>query len=283
LASFQTFFAFVLLQQIFASIRQGNMLAETITDFWSPHESIHERARNALPQYGASAIGPLLVSLRSVACLTKEQRDQLPAILAAIGPSAIPALIRHLNDAHEHMRTLAVASLGQLHALDGIGAGAGAGTGAARGSGGARQEWRRRCAAVARRAAARGRGRRGGAGSLDDAAVRPTIIGNATRGCQVYSLFERRDRTTPNPASRKLSHHTVCFAISTGLLSSGLSFGFGFAADLLGIIKAVIFLPSSIGARSTVPEVASFARTESNTLRPSSWCCISRPRKVTVT
>ncbi len=92
LASFQTFFAFVLLQQIFASIRQGNLLAETITDFWSPHVPIHERARNALPQYGASAIGPLLVSLRSVACLTKEQRDQLPAILAAIGPSRDPGL-----------------------------------------------------------------------------------------------------------------------------------------------------------------------------------------------
>src|ERR1019366_1118302 len=118
LTSFQTFFAFVLLQQIFASIRQGRLLVETITDFWSPHESIHERARNALPQYGVRAIGPLLLSLRSVACLTKEQRDQLPPILAAIGPSAIPALIGHLNDPHEHMRALAVASLGHLHALD---------------------------------------------------------------------------------------------------------------------------------------------------------------------
>ena len=58
LASFQTFFAFVLLQQIFASIRQGYLLVETITDFWSPHESIHERARNALPQYGTPRSGP---------------------------------------------------------------------------------------------------------------------------------------------------------------------------------------------------------------------------------
>jgi HEAT repeat protein len=115
---FQTFFTFVLLQQIFASIRQGNLLFETITDFWSPHESIHERARNALPQYGVRAIGPLLLSLRSVACLTKEQRDQLPAILAAIGPSAIPALIGHLHDPHEDMRALAVAALGHLHTHD---------------------------------------------------------------------------------------------------------------------------------------------------------------------
>jgi HEAT repeat protein len=118
LAAFQTFFAFVLLQQIFASIRQGHLLLQTITDFWSPYESIHERARNALPQYGARAVGPLLLSLRSIASLTKEQRDQLPPILAAIGPSAIPALVRHLRDPHEHMRALAVAALGQMHRLD---------------------------------------------------------------------------------------------------------------------------------------------------------------------
>lgn len=118
LTSFQTFFAFVLLQQIFASVRQGHLLVETITDFWSPYESIHERARNALPQYGARAIGPLLLSLRSVATLTKEQRDQLPPILAAIGPSAIPTLIRHLRDPHEQMRALAVAALGELCTLD---------------------------------------------------------------------------------------------------------------------------------------------------------------------
>ncbi len=116
LASFQTFFTFVLLQQIFASIRQGNLLAETIADFWSPHESIHDRARNALPQYGARAIGPLLMSLRSVMALTREQRDQLPPILASFGPAAIPALIRHLHDRQEHMRAIAAAALGHLHA-----------------------------------------------------------------------------------------------------------------------------------------------------------------------
>lgn len=118
LTSFQTFFTFVLLQQIFVSIRQGYLLVETITDFWSPHEPIHDRARNALPQYGARAIEPLLVSLRTADCLTKEQRDQLPPILAAIGPVAIPSLIRHLHDSHEHMRAIAVAALGHLHTLD---------------------------------------------------------------------------------------------------------------------------------------------------------------------
>src|ERR1035438_5568082 len=91
-------------------------------------------------------------------------------------------------------------------------------------------------------------------------------------------LFGRngRDRATFNPAPIELSHYTVGFAIATGLfISSGLIFGFGFAADLLGIIRAVILFPSIVGGRSTVPAVTNFARTESNTLRPSSWCCIS--------
>ena len=100
LAGFKLFFTMVLLHQIFASLRQGKLLAETITDFWSPHEPIHERARNALPTYGALAIGPLLGSLRLVPMLTKEQRDRLPLILETIGPSIIPALVRDLRDPH---------------------------------------------------------------------------------------------------------------------------------------------------------------------------------------
>ena len=72
------------------------------------------------PVYGTVAIGPLLVSLRSVPSLTKEQRDQLPLILATIGPSTIPALVRHLHDPHEHVRAIAAAALGQLRALDSV-------------------------------------------------------------------------------------------------------------------------------------------------------------------
>jgi hypothetical protein len=120
LAVFRIFFTFVLLQQLFASLRQGRLLSETITDLWSPHEPIHERARNALPQYGPAAIGPLLISLRSVTSLTKEQRDQLPPILAAIGPATIPALIRHLHDPHEHVRAIAAATLGRLNARSAV-------------------------------------------------------------------------------------------------------------------------------------------------------------------
>jgi HEAT repeat protein len=118
LAGFKAFFSVVLLQQLFASLRQGKLLAETIADFWSPHGPIHERARDALAQFGSAVIGPLLVSLRSVPLLTKERRDQLPMIIATIGPSTIPALVRHLNDPHEHVRAIAAAALGQLHAVD---------------------------------------------------------------------------------------------------------------------------------------------------------------------
>lgn len=50
--------------------------------------------------------------------LTKEQRDQLPIILAAIGPSTIPTLIRHLSDPHEHVRAVAAAALGHLGARE---------------------------------------------------------------------------------------------------------------------------------------------------------------------
>ncbi len=120
LAAFKGFFTLVLLHQIFASLRQGKLLAETITDFWSPHEPIHERARNALPVYGALAINPLLGSLRLVPSLTREQRDQLPLILETIGPAIIPALVRHLHDAHEYVRAVAAAALGQLRALEAV-------------------------------------------------------------------------------------------------------------------------------------------------------------------
>jgi HEAT repeat protein len=117
LGGFKLFFTMVLLHQIFASLRQGKLLAETITDFWSPHEPIHERARNALPSYGALAIGPLLGSLRLVPMLTKEQRDRLPLILETIGPSIIPALVRDLRDRHAHVRAIVAAALGRLHAV----------------------------------------------------------------------------------------------------------------------------------------------------------------------
>jgi HEAT repeat protein len=120
LTLFRTFFTLVLLQQIFASVRKGKLLAEMIADFWSPHEPIHHRARAALPQYGTIAVGPLLTSLRSVETLTKEQRDQLPLMLAMIGPSTIPILVRYLHDSHEHVRAVVVAALGQMHAVEAL-------------------------------------------------------------------------------------------------------------------------------------------------------------------
>lgn len=117
---FKMFFTLVLLQKLFASIRQGSLLSETISDLWNPHGPIHERARHALPQYGPSAVGPLLVSLGSITNLTKEQREQLPPILAAIGPGAIPTLVRHLTDSPPHVRAIAISTLGHLHARDSL-------------------------------------------------------------------------------------------------------------------------------------------------------------------
>ena len=117
-AAFRLFFTMIILQQVFASVRQGRLLSETIADFWSPHEPIHHRARNTLPQFGAAAIAPILASLRTMTALNKEQRDQLPIILAAMGPSTIPILVRHLNDSHEHVRAVAAGALGHLRARE---------------------------------------------------------------------------------------------------------------------------------------------------------------------
>ena len=120
LAGFKLFFTMVLLHQILASFRQGKLVAETISDFWSPHEPIHMRARNALPVFGIVAISPLLRSLNSISALTKEQRETLPLILETMGPSIIPALERHLNDPNEHVRSVVVAGLGLLHSIESI-------------------------------------------------------------------------------------------------------------------------------------------------------------------
>jgi HEAT repeat protein len=117
---FKSFFTLVLLQQIFASVRKGRLLAETVADFWSPHESIHERARSAIPQFGASALRPLLLSLRETEALTHEQREQLPQVLAMIGPAAVPALVAHLTDPNEYVRAVCVVTLGRLRAADGL-------------------------------------------------------------------------------------------------------------------------------------------------------------------
>ncbi|HVK09773.1 MAG TPA: HEAT repeat domain-containing protein [Gemmataceae bacterium] len=121
LGLYKSFFTLVLLQQVFASIRKGRVLAETIADFWSPHEPIRQRARSALPQYGPVVVEPLLVSLRSATALTKEQRDLLPGLLSAIGPSSIPTLIDYLGDPHEHVRAVCAGALGQLKAAEALG------------------------------------------------------------------------------------------------------------------------------------------------------------------
>ncbi|HVL13185.1 MAG TPA: HEAT repeat domain-containing protein, partial [Gemmata sp.] len=121
LSAFRLFFTLILLQQVFASVRKGRLLAETISDFWSPHAAIHDRARSSLPQFGAAAIGPLIVSLRGMTALTPEQRGRLPEILAAVGPSTIPTLLAHLTDSQEHVREVVAAALGHLQSREVVG------------------------------------------------------------------------------------------------------------------------------------------------------------------
>lgn len=120
LGAFKVFFSLVLLQQLFASVRRGKLLSETIAEFWSPHEPIAERARLSLPQHGVGAVRPLLLSLRLIEFLTKEQREQIPRVLADIGPAALPVLTRHLHDAHENVRAVAVGAIGHLHTLESL-------------------------------------------------------------------------------------------------------------------------------------------------------------------
>jgi HEAT repeat protein len=117
---FRSFFTLVLLEQLFAAMRRGKLLADTITDFWSPHLPIHERARGSLPQHGPGAVRPLLLSLRSIEVLTAEQRGHLPRIIADIGPGAVPVLRRSLRDRCDRVRAVAAGALGHLHATDSI-------------------------------------------------------------------------------------------------------------------------------------------------------------------
>lgn len=116
LTLYKSFFTLVLLQQVFASVRRGRLLAETISDFWSPHPPIHERARGSLPQYGPGAVHPLLSSLSAAESLTAEQRALLPQVLADIGPAAVPILVPHLGHPDPSVRAVATAALGRLRA-----------------------------------------------------------------------------------------------------------------------------------------------------------------------
>jgi HEAT repeat protein len=116
LAAFKIFFTLVLLEQIFSSVRRKKLLAETVSDFWSPHAPIHERASGALPQHGPGAARPLLLSLRSVPEMTAQQRIYVPQIIAAIGPATIPVLVKHVNDPYPNVRAVAALALGLLHA-----------------------------------------------------------------------------------------------------------------------------------------------------------------------
>jgi HEAT repeat protein len=117
---FKTFFTFILLEQIFSSLRQYKALGDTVNDFWSPHPPVHERAKAVLPQHGAAAVRPLLRSLHAAEVLTVEQRAEVPDILADIGPAGVPLLVRALQDPDENVRAVAAAALGRLQAFEAL-------------------------------------------------------------------------------------------------------------------------------------------------------------------
>jgi HEAT repeat protein len=120
LVLFNSFFTLVLLQQIFAAIRRFKLLGETIQDYWSPHQPIHDRAGLALATFGTNAIEPLLRSLRTVDSLTASQRAEIATILADIGTMTVPVLVKHLHNPSETVRAVAVSALGRLHALEAL-------------------------------------------------------------------------------------------------------------------------------------------------------------------
>jgi HEAT repeat protein len=194
LVVFKSLFTLVLLQQLFSSLRQRKLLAETIIDFWSPHEPIHERARDALPQYGVLATGPLLVSLRALPSLTKEQRDQLPLILAMIGPSTVPALLRHLDDPQEHVRAIAATTLGLLRVLDTVPSLA---------------AQSQDPSDVVRQSVVEALGG-AAAGTGPSRKTRDLILGRGSRARRVVGWFRRKKRGAPVPPA-----HPVVLAVAT--------------------------------------------------------------------
>src|SRR4051812_36800913 len=85
----------------------------------------------------------------------------------------------------------------------------------------------------------------------------------------------------PESSPRVVPRRQTVGLAAAGLTTAGLACPL--AGALFGMTRAVILRPSIVGGRSTFPASASFSRTASSTRRPSSWCCISRPRNRTVT
>jgi HEAT repeat protein len=118
LVIFRSFFTLILLQQIMAALRYFRLIEESVKDFWSPHEPIQRLAGQNLAQQGTQAVQYLLQSMEQLAYLTPEQREMLPAVIAQVGPDVTPLLVAHLPHPNPVVREVAVAALGELHALE---------------------------------------------------------------------------------------------------------------------------------------------------------------------
>lgn len=117
---FKAFFTMLLLQQIYAAVRRVLLLGENIQDFWSPLAPIHQRAEAAMSQHGLGVVQPLLASLRREQMLSVTDRERLSEVLAGLGPTAAPGLLKHLRDSREDVRAVAVGALGRLQAVDAL-------------------------------------------------------------------------------------------------------------------------------------------------------------------
>lgn len=114
LVAFRGFFTAILVQQLVAWFRGLRLLQDSVRDFWSPNESIQRRAGEALSQQGARAVGFMVRSMEQVQGLTPEQLEFLPKVLAAIGPSAVGALVQALAHPRAEVREVSVATLGLM-------------------------------------------------------------------------------------------------------------------------------------------------------------------------
>ena len=119
LAGFKIFFTMVLLHQILASLRQGKLIAETISDFWSPHEPIHLREK-CTPRFRYSGHQSAPAFFEFNLCADQGTKRKASSYPGDDGTVDYSRFLRHLNDPNEHVRSVVVAGLGLLHSIESI-------------------------------------------------------------------------------------------------------------------------------------------------------------------
>lgn len=117
---FRMFVTLLLLRQLFAWYRNQRRIRELVEDLWSPSEQLRDRARSQLGELGPAAAHSLLRAIEQVEFLNPEQRAFLASVITKAAPSVVVLYLKRLKHPQEHVRELAVASLGQLGAVEAI-------------------------------------------------------------------------------------------------------------------------------------------------------------------